>query len=149
MGMADTPVQVQLATGEPHWRRTIARGTIALGLIASVVAIAGIFSRLGWRCNIPGQFRRQFFWTLARLATVLFTMGLRRWGAFLAILVAVLFCQLTPYYARRPDIAADWPRLRIVTWNVSSENHRYDEALRFIRDTAADVVVIEEVDDGW
>ncbi|MCY1004888.1 endonuclease/exonuclease/phosphatase family protein [Nannocystis pusilla] len=65
-----------------------------------------------------------------------------------AILLLAELWQVAPFWLARPP-AAGAPALRLVHFNGLSSNPRKPEAVAWLADTAADVVVVQEVDAGW
>jgi endonuclease/exonuclease/phosphatase (EEP) superfamily protein YafD len=135
---------------------------IRLGRIAglwtgavALAAIAGLASRGGWLFALAGIFRVQYFWCLLLGTALLLATGRRTAAIFAAVILAFHGWLLSPFYASpavpRPSQGATTApvRLRVVTLNVWARNVQHERVIDFLRKTAADIVVLEEVYPAW
>jgi len=127
----------------------IGTGTLVLA------AGAGFAGRAWWVFAVADNFRVQYLWGLV-LGTILLVAAGRRRAAFIATVpLAIHAWLLWPFYvaspAERPASAAspDAVRLRVVTLNVWGRNKQYERVFDFLRQTEADIVVLEEIYPAW
>ena len=135
---------------QPAWRRRLGWLT-TLGMVPiALCSLAGLAGRLWWGFDLANHFCQQSFWSLFA-ATMLLLLA-RFWKA-VGVASTLLFLQgwlLSPYYigchhSTRPGAS----RIRVVTLNVSQHNTDFQRVLDFIRDSAPDVIVLEEIDLHW
>lgn len=122
----------------------------AAATIACLLTVVGFFGSSFWMFDEVAQFRVQYAAALIASAPV---FGVRR--RFKAALGSLAFAALNlaiilPYcFTGRSTEVPAGRTLRIVLLNVHTENHQYDRVEQFLRDTQADVLLLEEVDHRW
>jgi endonuclease/exonuclease/phosphatase (EEP) superfamily protein YafD len=137
-----------IAEGSSRWSR-MATAILATGTIAAVLAtIVGFGGDWHWFADLFAHFRPQY---VIGFAVVLPLLLLRRcwWVAGLAGAGAVgNFAVMWPH-ATVPVVAqaaaADAPRVRVVSLNLLQGNTKLDAVEKFLRDSEADVIVVQEV----
>lgn len=129
----------------------------AVGLLAAlIVLIVGLtvlswFGRYGWLLDLL-TFARQHLavagLALAALATVAQT---RVWAAVALVAALLNGAALLPTGGSLQAAAAVAPGapLRVLSLNVLTDNHRRKQVLRYLRESGADVIALEEVSDWW
>ena len=137
------------------WQLRLGRlAGLGTGAVA-LAALAGLASRGGWLFALAGIFRVQYFWGLLLGTVLLLATGRRTAAIFAALLLAFHGWLLWPFYAstavpRLSQDATTGPvRLRVVTLNVWARNVQHERVVDFLRKTAADIVVLEEVYPAW
>lgn len=76
-------------------------------------------------------------------------MGAWKRAAAAALLAGVHAVQIWPLYVPAEATPPAAGRLRILSLNLNSQNHREAEVLEFVRHSAPDVAVFLEVNDRW
>jgi len=90
-----------------------------------------------------------YYALLAALAlAVTLALGRRRVAAVAGVLLVAELVQVAPFWLARPAAPGD-PAVRIVHFNGLSSNPRKPEAVAWLADTGADLVVVQEVDADW
>jgi endonuclease/exonuclease/phosphatase (EEP) superfamily protein YafD len=145
---------VQAGRERPLSLRSRIVGAISSLVAAGAVVVAGLtFSgfaaRWWWRFEQACHFRVQYFWLLA-LAGVVLLMA-RRWKlAVLAALAAIVnVLVILPNYWPPPIASTGGRDLRVISFNVLSENAEREEVLAFVRGQQADLVLLLEVSHDW
>ncbi|PCC74444.1 hypothetical protein NAEX_07540 [Nannocystis exedens] len=111
-------------------------------------SLAGHLGALDWRLDLASHFR-PWYAVAAALALVLAAaLRRRRLAVAAALLLLAELWQVAPLWLARP-LAAGEPALRLVHFNGLSSNPRKAEAVAWLAGTAADVVVVQEVDADW
>lgn len=116
------------------------------------LVILGFFQSI-WICFLVAQFRIEYLWAAA-FFLALFVL-VRKWKSlFLAVsclLLNLLGMQVWTFFPaaeannnRQTDV-----HLRLLEMNVEYTNSRYDQARKLIRESNADLVVIEELTPLW
>ena len=133
-----------------RWGRLIGRwlalGTLAAGGAAWISLAAGAW----WVLDLSSPFQVQYAVALVLCTVGLVVCGRRRW-ALAALLLAVLpAARVAPYFLSTAETSAPGgTRVRVAAFNLLSSNHRHGEVLRWVRETAPDVVVFPEVTLAW
>lgn len=129
------------------------RWFVSLAAAGSVVGIgltlAGFAARWWWRCEQVCHFRVQYFWLLLLAAVVLLAATRRRLGAVAAGAALLNAAMIAPIYWPVPSVPARGRDIRVVLFNVLSENKQYPEVLAYLRQQQADIVLLLEVSPGW
>ena len=118
-----------------------------VGYCLGVATVAGFFGGSWWVLDLLAGFRHQLAVGLVVCALL---AGFARWkrtSVAIGLLAAVNLALVVPLYIgpSRPEAA----ELRVLSFNVLASNRRYGEVVDFIRDSAADLVVLHEVTRGW
>jgi endonuclease/exonuclease/phosphatase (EEP) superfamily protein YafD len=124
------------------------------GLVILTIAGTGLASLLGrfgawaWWLDLFAHFRVQYFLALV-FALVLAAVVRRR--RLLVIAGALLVLELATIcaVAGLRDRSSAGPSLRLVHFNLLSSNHRHAEVQRWISDSGADLVFVQEVIPRW
>jgi endonuclease/exonuclease/phosphatase (EEP) superfamily protein YafD len=130
-------------------------GWRVLGLLTGLVVLASVLGYLGplwWPFENLGVFALQY--ALALIVAAMVWLVRRRWWASggllaLALLQAVPVARLS--LANTVPAAGTDPeaRLRLVLLNVHTDNREHDRVVRFLAESGADAVLLEEVNDRW
>jgi endonuclease/exonuclease/phosphatase (EEP) superfamily protein YafD len=121
-----------------------------------VASLAGLAGRAWWVFAVAAIFRVQYFWGLLLGTAFLVATGRRKAAYFAAVLLVVHGWLLRPFYVAPPRAASsgrpreesaspDVMRLRVITLNVWARNAQYERVVEFLRKSAADIVVLEEI----
>jgi endonuclease/exonuclease/phosphatase (EEP) superfamily protein YafD len=123
---------------------------VAAGSVVGLFTLAGFFGEWFWMFELTSHFRVQYA-VLLGLATII--LGIRRkWRATLlfATFTSINTCLLIPLIPAldRHSNQAD-NSIRLLAWNVNSQNTRYDELTRLISEHDPDLVLAMEVNQEW
>jgi endonuclease/exonuclease/phosphatase (EEP) superfamily protein YafD len=128
--------------------RGLTRGLIAATAMATLLAL---LARQGWLFDLLTFWHQQLFALAALLAIGAALSGLRAWAvlAAAATLVngAVVLVPATAPAAPAP--MDDAVQLRVLSFNLLTENYFTGRVERFLRKTGADVLVLQEVTPYW
>jgi endonuclease/exonuclease/phosphatase (EEP) superfamily protein YafD len=119
-------------------------------LLLAGISVASFAGRWVWWLDVLANFRAQYVVGLAILGLVLATSRFRRWG--LAILgVALLnLVFVAPLYLGSPgEPVAGAPDLRVMSFNLLSNNESYNEVIEYIESTSPDLVFLYEASRPW
>ncbi len=129
---------------ETRGRRALVRGSAFLFAGAGLATFAGFFGAFFWVLDLFAHFRVHYAWILF-LSALGFAIGRRRlWTVAVTLILLVNLLFVVPLYcnARSPDGAA---RLKLVSFNLNTQNDDLPAALEFLSSQAADVIVLQEV----
>jgi endonuclease/exonuclease/phosphatase (EEP) superfamily protein YafD len=122
-----------------------AAGTVVVLLLT----LGGFAARWWWRLEQVCHFRVQYFWLLALAAVVLVAARRRRLAAVAAAGSLVNGAAILPIYWPAPSPNAVGPAVRLIAFNLNSQNRQRDEVLSFLREQRADLVLLTEVGAAW
>jgi endonuclease/exonuclease/phosphatase (EEP) superfamily protein YafD len=119
-----------------------------LAALAGCFPILGLFGGMHWKLDLFNHFQVQYAVFIAISVIVLLVSKSFRLAAVAAAFLIVPLVQLAPSFAGGNSKPIGTP-LRIATFNVYTPNTRYDDAVKWIRETDPDVIFLPEVDDVW
>ncbi|MCW1886781.1 endonuclease/exonuclease/phosphatase family protein [Luteolibacter flavescens] len=125
-----------------------------LPFIARIAALAGIFPILGlfggmhWKLDLFNHFQVHYAVFIGISVIVLLAFKSFRLAGFAAIFLVVPVFQLAPCFIGSGGKPVGNP-VRIATFNVLTANQRYDDAVRWTRETDSDVIFLPEVNRVW
>jgi endonuclease/exonuclease/phosphatase (EEP) superfamily protein YafD len=126
---------------------------IAAGIVlvlALAGTIAGFLGGLWWPLDLAANFRPHYALVLAAAGAV-FAWG-KAWKttAVAVIGLVVNTVLVAPLYLGSPaPRALDSPTLKILAFNVTRQNDRFDEVLQLFEESNADLIFIFEGGPGW
>ena len=129
------------------------RGILAALIGLTTLTLLGFMGGSGWVFDLMSHFRMQYL----ALAVILFAVAavcIRSWLLVLACLVPLLInatC-VAPLFLPRAMPAGGGgttPSFTLLHMNVLGHNSGYEHALKRIRETAPDLILIEELTDHW
>ncbi len=148
----DVDVAAKPAAGAGRFRRALPRDLIIVGLLTTIATAAGYLGFAWTRFDLLAHFRFQYTLVLAAVMIGLVAMGRRRWVLVFALPLGLNLAAVTPLYVRPQPVPANvdaQPTLRLLTFNVSAANRRYDEVAAYLHDSGADLILILEVTPAW
>jgi len=120
-----------------------------LTVVVCFLTITGFGGRLWWIFDITSHFRVQYFVVLT-IFTSLFLMGRKYWQTTFAGVFALLnLFLITPLSFGSATIVPEKVLVRALKINLQINNIAYDKVENLIRDTSADILVLEEYDHVW
>ncbi|WP_395745333.1 endonuclease/exonuclease/phosphatase family protein [Prosthecobacter sp.] len=130
---------------------------VSIGGLCEVIAFLslgftwlGSLGRYGWMCDLLSHFRLQY--VVACAAVLLFALIRRRSWLGLAALISLLWnVQIVYAFHQTADttgMAHEKP-LRVMTFNVMTDNHNPVAAVSHAMQSDADIICLPEVDDTW
>ncbi len=124
------------------------RAVIPAAMLLLPTFLAFVSAETWWLAEQLNPFRVQY-----ALAGV-FLAALSRWGTgkggwVAAVVVVVNLACIVPLYSQPSAEACDVPPLRVMSFNIQSENWRYDAVRSQIREHSPDVAIIIEVTKPW
>ncbi len=130
--------------------RNVAAGVAgAIALPAAVLSVLGFLDDVAWPFEVAAAFRASYAVALAGGAAVL-ALARRRALALLALACAIADAVVVlPHVVPGPREAGQGPVVRVCLANLRAANRRHEDVLAWVRETDADVVVLEEVNARW
>lgn len=121
---------------------------IVVTWLACLATLLGFLGRWGWFCDLASHFRLQYAWLLAVSAVWWLFLG-QGGPALLACLgAAVNISVIAPLYAKTTRPPSRYI-FRVLSANLWYLNRSHERVRRFIRETNADIVVLEEASAAW
>lgn len=130
-------------------RQYIVPLSLAAGAVAGAATVAGFGGDTFWLLDFAAHFRPQYLLVLCGAGLVMLLHRRYRWAAVFAayaLLNAACLLPLCLGPSVHPPVFADF---RLVQMNVLATNASYDKVVAFLRETNADVVVLQEVTPAW
>jgi endonuclease/exonuclease/phosphatase (EEP) superfamily protein YafD len=111
-------------------------------------SVAAFFGRYWWMLDLAANFRAHM---AAALVTAALMLALGRWyrTALLVGLAAALNAAAVLPLFIGPAVRPETPDLRVMSFNILSDNANYDEVIGFIAAEDPDVVVLHEASLPW
>lgn len=122
--------------------------TVVLLLGTGLFSLAGHLGGLDWRLDLASHFRLHYAVGAALALVLALALRRRRLALVAAALLIAESWQVAPSWLARPP-AAGASALRLVQFNGLSSNPRKAEAVAWLAETGADLVVVQEVDADW
>lgn len=111
-------------------------------------SLAGHLGGIDWRLDLASHFRVHYAVVAALGLALALGLRQRRVAAVAGLLLAAELVQVAPFWLARPAAPGD-PALRLVHFNVLTSNPRKAEAVAWLTEAGADLVVVQEVDAAW
>jgi endonuclease/exonuclease/phosphatase (EEP) superfamily protein YafD len=141
------------ATARPSILSALTRVVVSLTAAAAVVAVAltlaGFAARFWWRFEQACHFRVQYFWLLLFAALVLWAARRPRLAGFSLFAALLNALTIVPIYWPASAHDAGTRELRVLSFNVLTNNSKRDQVIEYLRQQKADLVLLVEVDDAW
>lgn len=124
-------------------------------LIAVVAVLAGLLPVIGWIgggfwfYDLFNHFQVQYVGFLAICVIVLLGLKAFRHAALAALFLTVPLIRVVPCYFPPVDQKSTTSAFRIVSFNVLVSNHRYEDAIRWVREIRPDIVYFTETTPKW
>lgn len=119
-------------------------------VVLTLVTVAAFFGRWSWFLDVLANFRVQYAVALLILAALLFLGRWYRTGTVILVGALLNGAVIVPLYigGRGTTIPPQEP-LRIMSFNLQSENAQFGEVVGYIRETDPDVVFLHEASRPW
>lgn len=131
--------------------------TVSLGGLCDVIVFLalsctwlGSLGRYGWLFDLLSHFRLQYVIVCA-LVVIYALIRRRTWLVLLSLISVLWNAQIIHTFHQTAEVA-DTPHekaLRVMTFNVLTENKNQPAAITHVMQTDADIVCLLEVDDSW
>lgn len=119
-----------------------------MAVLAGALPVIGWIGGKVWLLDLFNHFQVQYAAVLTLCLMALLVLKSWRLAALVALFMAVPLVRIAPLFpagGAEPQGTA----MRFATFNVLTSNQRYDEALKWIRETDPDVIFLPEVDETW
>ncbi len=121
-----------------------------LTALAAAVAILGFGPRDWWLCDLLANLRGHVLLSFVVLIPVLVVLRLRRLAGVSGVAVlAVVMLSFQPFAGTAAQGQADSEALSIMSFNLSATLRSPDGIRRYLEDTAADIVILQEYTPEW
>lgn len=119
---------------------------VALAVL-SLSAFAGAWV---WWLDVAANFRAQYTVALAVLGLVVVVSRWRKVGYVILATALVNLIVVLPLFIGSPaDASPDVPSLRVMSFNLLSQNESYSEVIEYIEAVDADIVLLHEASRPW
>lgn len=121
-----------------------------LGLTFSAVTLAAFAGRWVWWLDLLANFRVQYVVALTVFGAVLMAGRWRRSGTIVLLAMAINLVPVLPLFVGSPGepvFAA--PQVRVMTFNLLSNNQSFAEVFAYIRSIDPDLVLLQEASNPW
>lgn len=116
----------------------------------AALSLAAFAGRWVWWLDVLANFRAQYALVLTVLGVIVVISRWKRSGIAILAVAAVNIAVVAPLFLGspgRPDPTA--PTLRVLSFNLLSDNESFNEVIDYIRDTDADLVFLHEASRPW
>lgn len=116
----------------------------------AVVSIASFFGEWVWWLDVLANFRAQYVVGLVTLALSLFLTRFRRTGLAVFAVAVVNLIPVLPLYVGSPgESEPSAPSIRVMSFNLLSDNDQFGEVIDYIRTIDPDLVLLHEASRPW
>lgn len=116
----------------------------------AVVTLAAFFGRWVWWLDVLANFRAQYVVALAILGLIVAMSKWRKTGyAILGVALVNLVVVLPLFIGSPADARIDADTLRVMSFNLLSDNEQYSEVIDYIRAIDPDLVFLHEASRPW
>lgn len=124
---------------------------LAIPAVALALAsLAAFFGRYVWWLDVLANFRLQYLVALFVLGVALLFSRLRNLGFGILFVAAINFALVAPLYLGSPgDSEISAPTIRVMSFNLLSNNEEYGEVVDFIEANQPDIVLLHEASLPW
>lgn len=116
----------------------------------AVVSIASFFGRWVWWLDVLANFRAQYVVGLLVFSLALMLTRWRRTGVIVLLVAIVNLIPVLPLYVGSPGTTeAGAPNMRVMSFNLLSDNERFSEVIEYIETIDPDLVLLHEASRPW
>ena len=116
----------------------------------AAASIASFFGEWVWWLDVLANFRAQFVVGLVVLSLSLLLTRFRRTGVAVAAVAVVNLIPVLPLYVGSPgDSEPSAPSIRVMSFNLLSDNERFGEVIDYIEAVDPDLVLLHEASRPW
>jgi endonuclease/exonuclease/phosphatase (EEP) superfamily protein YafD len=117
-------------------------------VLLAVASLAAYFGRLSWVLDNLASFRPQMTAGLALSTLFLFVGRWPRTATVVGMVMLINLATLLPLFIASPS-ATGASEVRILSFNLLSDNENFDEVIEYIGETKPDLVVLHEASLPW
>lgn len=115
-----------------------------------VVSIASFFGRWVWWLDVLANFRAQYVAALTILGLALMLTKWRRTGLMVLLAAIINLVPVLPLYVGSPGTGEPGaPSLRVMSFNLLSDNENFSGVIDYIRTIDPDLVLLHEASQPW
>lgn len=116
----------------------------------AALTLAAFFGRWVWWLDVLANFRAQYVVALALLGLIVLMSRWRKTGyAILGVALVNLVVVLPLYIGSPADARADADEIRVMSFNLLSDNQQYSEVIDYIGTVDPDLVFLHEASRPW
>lgn len=116
----------------------------------AVLSIASFFGHWVWWLDVAANFRAQYVVALLILGISLMLTRWRRTGLAVVLVGVVNLVPVLPLFVGSPGRSeAGAPSIRVMSFNLLSDNERFSEVIDYIRTIDPDLVLLHEASRPW
>jgi endonuclease/exonuclease/phosphatase (EEP) superfamily protein YafD len=117
-------------------------------LLLAVASLAAYFGRLSWLLDNLASFRPQMTAGLALATLFLFVSRWPRTATVVGVVMLINIATLLPLFIASPAATGE-SEVRILSFNLLSDNENFDEVIEYIGQTQPDLVILHEASLPW
>lgn len=122
----------------------------SFGALAAALSLGGFFGEWVWWLDILANFRAQFVIVLAALGAITVLTKWRQAGYGILLVAMINVIVIMPLYAgSRGGAGAGAPSMRVMSFNLQSQNDEYARVIEYIESIDADIVLLHEASRPW
>ena len=116
----------------------------------AIVSVASFFGQWVWWLDVLANFRAQFVVGLVVLSLSLLLTRFRRTGIAMFAVAVINLIPVLPLYVGSPgDSEPGAPSIRVMSFNLLSDNERFGEVIDYVRTVDPDLVLLHEASRPW
>lgn len=124
---------------------------VAIPAVAlAVISVAAFFGGLVWWLDVLANFRAQYVVALAVLGLIVMMSKWRKTAYVILAVALVNLVAVLPLYIGSPaEARVDADTIRIMTFNLLSDNEQYSEVIDYVETVDPDVIFLHEASRPW
>lgn len=118
-------------------------------VLGGMVSLLGLAGRWSWVLDLGSHFQAQYFGFQLLCGIAWLLLKQFRWALVAGVFLAVPTIQLAPYYVHAAVPTSRSQPLRVMSFNVLSDNRRHAETVAWVRQIDPDLAFFPEVSPAW
>ena len=124
---------------------------VAIPAVAlAIVSLAAFGGRWVWWLDVLANFRMQYLVVLLVMGLLLMVSKWKRIGFGVLVVASINLVLVLPFYVGSPgSVDPSSPSVRVMSFNLLSNNENYGEVIEYIEAVDPDLVLLHEASRPW
>ena len=127
----------------------VLRIVVMLGGVTFILSLLSFFGGLWWCFDLLTHFQVFYLPALAVSLAAALALRARTRIVLLSLGLAITTARIAPLYLDQPASPEGGARLSVASFNIYADNSTPNEAIRYVRDSREDILVLLETETDW